>query len=415
MGEAKRRKQKDSSYGKINGKIITLYPKDNTIDIYDDPNILVGSSGEVVSGSYKPTEAEIVNLSGEIRRQIKESDRGWQIRHKGSRLPMLMLLNPPGRFPPVIIHSFSDRKYHWELDENFLQWSFTPSVPNIQIEGTPPEEWKAPQVINEMRHWPTIQTTHGKNDDFKELVARMRGHYHGLSLWQEFRVLRRGDLESVVLETPIKTMLPFADFDKALLAFTDMLWEKKVPMALRATSREHLWFCAAYSLMLCKKIGCGLNSREVLRGQDPLRDALVSHRANTKDLVYHDLSDMIARRRKALTLIEKSRKRKQVLKTESDLMLLNFETLQAQNCDWREWIVWLLIDEAIKYAWAEDDEKLIGYCREFLTSYSHYNRIINGKEKDKDEHSDSSTYVCTYLDQNQKLRISEQHRRNLQM
>ncbi len=394
-------------------KINTLYPKDNTNDIYDDPNILVGSSGEVISSSYEPTEVEVVNLSGKIRRQIKESDRGWQIRPKGSRLPMLMLLNPPGRFPPVIIHSFSDRKYHWELDENFLHWSFTPSVSNIQVEGIPPEEWKAPQVINEMRHWPTIQTTHGKNDDFKELLARMRGHYHGLSLWQEFRVLRRGDLESIVLETPVKTMLPFADFDTALRLFTDRLWEKKVPIALRASSREHLWYCAAYSLMLCKKADCGLNSREVLRGQDPLRDALLSHRASTKDLVYHDLASMIARRRKALTLIEESQKGKQVLKTESDLMLLSFESLQAQNCDWRESIVWLLFDEAIRYAWAEGSKTLIHYCRQFLTSYSHYNRIINGK--DREEHSDSSTYVCTYLDQNQKLRISEQHRKYLQM
>lgn len=413
MGEAKRRKQKDSSYGRLNEKITTLYSKDNALDIYDDPNILIGSSGEVVSGSYEPTQLEVINLSGKLLRQIRECDQGWQIGHEGTSLPSLMLLNQPDCLPPVIAYSFSDRKYYWKLDENSLQWRFKPSVPNISVVGIPPEKWNDAQIINDMRHWPTIQAMYGKGDNFKELVARMGGYYYGLSLWQEYRILRRRDLEYVVLETPIKTMRPVADFDTALRLFTDRLWEKKVPIALRASSREHLWYCAAYSLMLCKKADCGLNSREVLRGQDPLRDALLSHRASTKDLVYHDLASMIARRRKALTLIEESQKGKQILKTESDLMLLSFESLQAQNCDWRESIVWLLFDEAIRYAWAEGSKTLIHYCRQFLTSYSHYNRIINGK--DREEHSDSSTYVCTYLDQNQKLRISEQHRKYLQM
>lgn len=392
MGEAKRRKQQDSSYGKLDKRIATLRPEDNALDIYNDPNILVGSGGEPVPSRFKRTEAEAIHLSGKLLRQIRESEQIWQIWHEGRNSPSLMLLNPPERVPPVIIHSFSDRNYYWELDSNPMQWCFKPSVPNIQIKDSPPEEWDAAQIINDMRHWPTIRTTHGKSPGFKQLVERMRGQYLGLSLWQEYRVLRYEDLELVVLHTPLKTLRPFADFDAAFKLFADRLWEKSVPMAHRATSREHLWYCGAYSLMLGKMHDCGLVKRTI---------------AITKDKVYEGGAELIAHRKKALSLIEAHDQGKLRLETEENLMLLSLEFLQEQNCDWREYIVWLLVDDAIKYAWYKDDKDLIHYCRQFLNSYSHYNRIINGKDSEED--ADSSTYVCAYLNENQQLVTSQQH------
>lgn len=415
MGEAKRRKQKDPSYGRLNGEITTLYPRDNTLDIYDDPNILVGSSGEVVSSSYKPTSIEAINLSSDLRQQIRKCEKGWVIWHDDTEKKLSLVMLNKEKLPPVTLCAFSDRKYYWKLSSNPVQWSFTPSIPNLPVIGSTPEEWDDTQIIDDMRHWPVIQTTHGKSNGFKELAGWLRGHYHGLSLWQEYRILRRKDLEPVVLNTPLKTMLPFADLDTALRLFTDHLWEKQVPIALRANSREHLWYCASYSLMLKKKSDCGLTSREsgreenlkrplsrkIMCQQDSLHDVRVERRSRTKDLAYEGLAKMIAHRKKALTLIEESQKGRQVLETESNLMLLSFESLQAKNWDWREWIVWLLVDEAIKYAWAEGSRTLIHYCRQFLTSYSHYTRITNGK--DSEDGSDSSTYAYLYLDQNQQI------------
>ncbi len=420
MGEAKRRKQRDSSYGKLDKRLTILYPEDKTSHIYDDPNILVGSSGQVVSSSYKSTSVAAINLFSDLRQQIRKCEKGWIICH-GSEKKLSLVLLDKNKLPPITYCTFFDRKYYWQLDSNPTQWSFKPSIPGLKAEEPTPEEWDDTQIINEMRHWPVIQTTHEKSNGFKDLVGRLRGHYQGLSLWQEYRILRRKDLEPVVLNTPLETMLPFADLDTALPLFTDRLWEQQVPMALRANSREHLWYCAAYSLMLKKKFDCGLTSREsgrvenferplsreVVRQQDSLQGDRVERRPRTKDLAYNGLTKMITYRKKALRLIEENQKGKQFLGTESDLMLLSFESLQERNWDWREWIVWLLVDEAIKYAWFEDNKNLIHYCRQFLTSYSHYSRITNGK--DSEDGSDSSTYAYLYLDQNQQLVTSQQH------
>jgi hypothetical protein len=85
MGEAKRRKQKDSDFGKEDFRLTNLCPSKEVTNIYDNPNVLVGIDGSPSLNQSQTSEDSALKLSGTIRRQIRESAASWQVWHQNSK------------------------------------------------------------------------------------------------------------------------------------------------------------------------------------------------------------------------------------------------------------------------------------------------------------------------------------------
>ena len=399
MGEAKRRKQKDSDFGKKDFRLTNLCPSKEATNIYDNPNVLVGIDGSPSLNQSQTSEDSALKLSGTIRRQIRESAASWQVWHQNSKKTpngrSIVIVNPPNKTPPVLIHHFSDRKYFWQLQENAEQWRFEPNIPVHLIETPPPEKWKVAEILTDMRHWPAIPyyNKRSKKEDYQKLRAFIGSHYRSLCLWLEWQN-GRNDLEDLVLRTPLCHVRPYYDLSVALKEFCFQVWSKDVPMALRATSKEHLWYCAEYSLMLGKVKDTNLTGNNYLGWG--------------KDKTSKFGGRVIARRKEILRLIKAHNQNPFLIADVESLNLLSIESLHSQGFDWREWIVWLLIDDAIRHAFDSGDETLTHYCNQFLSSYNHYIRLLSGQ--DVDDEIDPNVHVCMYLNERDEYVISQQHR-----
>lgn len=166
-------------------------------------------------------------------------------------------------------------------------------------------------------------------------------------------------------------------------------------MALKAASKEHLWYCAEYSLMLRKVKDTNLAGNNYLGwGKDK------TSKFNSKKVIGH--------RKEILRLIKAHNQNPFLIADVESLNLLNIEGLESQGFDWREWIVWLLVDDAIKHAFDSGDETLAHYCNQFLSSYNHYIRLLSGQDFDED--IDPNVHVCMYLNERDEYVISQQHR-----
>lgn len=399
MGEAKRRKQKDPDFGKDNSRLINLLPPKKAVDIYDNPDVLIGDDGSFCLNQNLSSQKLASRLSGTIRQQINNSEASWQIWHQNSEGTAnersIVIVNPPNKTPPVIIHHLSDRKYFWQLKDNFQQWRFEPTIPSHLV-GTPsPEKWKTCDILADMRRWPAIAcySSRSKKEDYKKLRAYMNGHYSGLSLWLEWRE-GHNDLETLILRTPIRHLRLYYDLSVALREFCFQLWSKDVPLALRAASKEHLWYCVEYSLMLEKANSTNLTGDNYF-GYGKAKVARLN-------------SETIAHRKKILRLIKAYEKDISLIPSEESLNLLTIEKLQFQGFDWREWIVWLLVDDAIRYAFDTADDDLAHYCNQFLSSYNHYNRLLCGQDVEED--IDPNVHICMYLNERGEYVISQHHR-----
>lgn len=403
MGEAKRRKQKESNYGKDDPRLINLRVPPEVTDPYDDVNVLVGAGGSPVLNRYQPPEELAPKLSGSIRRQIRESASSWQIWHKSRKgTPngrSLVIVNPPNRIPPILTHHFSDRQYFWQLQDDPEKWRFKTSIPAGLVKTRPPEKWGATEILADMHHWPAVYPPRGersKGRGYQRLKASIAGHYHGLSLWLEWGE-GRNDLEDLVLRTPLSHLRPYYDLSVSLRKLCLNLWSSDVPMALKAATKEHLWYCAEYSLMLGKVRDTNLAGGS--KCVDWSKDKVANFNS----------SEVITPRKEVLRRIEEHwNHNPSLISSVESLNLLTIESLHSQGFDWREWIIWLLVDDGIRHAFKEGDTKLARYCKKFLSDYNHYNRLLSGQ--DVDERIDPGVNVCMYLNDRHELVISQQHR-----
>lgn len=404
MGEAKRRKKKESNYGKDDPQLINLRVPPEVTDPYDDVNVLVGAGGSPVLNRYQPPEELAPKLSGSIRRQIRESASSWQIWHKSRKgTPngrSLVIVNPPNRTPPVLTYPFSDRQYFWQLQDDPEKWRFKTSIPAGLVKTRPPETWGVADILADMRHWPDIRlhcSKRSKGQDYQQLQSSLAGNYHGLSLWLEWSELGRNDLEDLVLRTPLSHLRPYHDLSVSLKTFCFNLWSKNVPTALKAASKEHLWYCVEHSRMLGK-----VRDNNLIGGSSCLG-------WGKGKVAEFNSSKVIAPRKEIIRRIEKHCTRDpSLIPSVESLNLLTIENLQSQGFDWREWIIWLLVDDGIRHAFETGDIELIHYCKRFLADYNHYNRLLTGQ--DVDDQVDPNVHVAMYLDDRRKLVISQQNR-----
>lgn len=400
MGEARRRKQKDpNSFGQGNYRLINLpFPKLET-DIYENPEVLVGDNGDSCLSQNLSSQKLASELSSATRRQLTDAEIGWYIWHQSNkditRDRSLLIVNPPNKIPPVLLYHFSNRKYFWQLKDNSQQWRFEPTIPVHLIKTSLPEKWKTSEILADMRHWPvtSFYSKHTRKRDYQELYSYLSGHYGGLSLWWEWGN-GRNDLEELVLRSPLRHLRPYYDLSVALKEFCFQLWSKDVPMALRAASKEHLWYCAEYSLMLAKLKDHNLTGNKYLGAG--------------KDTISKFNGKVIARRKKNLRQIKAHDQNPFLITDIESLNLLSIEKLDSEGFDWREWIVWLLIDDGVRHAFDTGDETLAHYCTQFLSDYNHFDRLLSGQDVDED--IDPAIHVCMYLNEHGEYVISQQHR-----
>lgn len=242
-----------------------------------------------------------------------------------------------------LVGSRNPRNYYWELDEDEL-WQFK-QVPAIARTEDLPRHWKYREVCREIYHFPPITT--GVDFTGDPTIEAFLRHYQALSNWLVFRLAESGSDRDELrkrLYTDFIDLKPHADLSFARREFAYQLFPRS-PLAQKAESEEHLWFCMEYSSCLAK-----LTQKLVTKSDSRTATSLATQTM-----------------RRAINAAAAG----------DQVNLLTIDYLKASGEDWRLYVDDLLISEAIRLISEEDGDKrdFVYHTRRFVGAIEHFNNI----------------------------------------